>query len=175
MKTTLSLACLSLFCLSGTAFAGTYAPPSKAVTYEQPPVVTSCFQPGFQFSGFAAGIFPEGDAFEDELGGGVSLGYFYNENFGFDLSAAVYATDSEIHNYTIDAIYRLPFGCVAPYAIVGGGVHTNGHTEGLFRFGGGVDFRLNDGFSLFTDGTYNLLGGDFEDYTTARVGLRWVF
>ncbi len=175
MKTTTLLAAISLF-LGGSALAGVdYAPPSKAVTYEAPIVDTTCFPAGFEFSGFAAGFFPDSDRYDDEIGGGVSLAYFYNENFGFNLSAAVYDTSSEIQNYTLDAIYRIPIGCVAPYAIVGGGVHTDGQTEGLFRFGGGIDFRMMDNCSLFADGTYNILGGDIEEYTTARVGLRWVF
>lgn len=174
MKTTSLFAIISL-ALAGSAFAGVDYVEPKAVTYDQPIVDTTCYPAGFEFSGFAAGIFPEGGAYDDEIGGGVSLAYFYNENFGMNLSAAVYGTDSEIQNYTLDAVYRFPIGCVAPYVIAGGGVHTNGHTEGLFRFGGGVDFRVMEDFSLFADGTYNILGGDLADYTTARVGLRWTF
>ena len=148
----------------------------KMVVEKNPVVVAPpCYDGGFEFSGSAAGFFPDGGHYDDALGGGISLGYFYNENFGFDFSAAVYGTDSEVQNYTLDAVYRVPFNCIAPYAIVGGGVHTNGETEGLFRFGGGVDFRVLDGASIFADGTYNLLGGDIDNYTIGRVGMRFAF
>jgi hypothetical protein len=139
------------------------------------PVSASCYGAGYEFGVFGAGIFPNGGHYSDELGVGISLGYFFNENFGLDFSAAWYDTDSVIHNYTVDAVYRIPFDCIAPYVLAGGGIHANGVNEGLFRFGGGVDFRLFESTSLFADGIYNLIGGDIENYTTARVGLRFAF
>ncbi|MCB1231547.1 MAG: hypothetical protein KDN19_14855 [Verrucomicrobiae bacterium] len=157
--------------LGGIAQAGGKYVIDSAPAPMAPP---SCYGTGFEFGGFAAGIFPDGGV-EDEIGGGVSLGYFFNENFGLDFSAAVFATDSEIQNYTLDAVYRFPINCIAPYILAGGGVHTNGTTEGLFRFGGGIDLRLFEGTSLFADGIYNILGGDVEDYTIARIGLRFAF
>ncbi len=140
-----------------------------------PMVPAGCYDAGFEFGAFAAGIFPDNEHIDDEIGGGISLGYFFNENFGLDFSAAFYATDSEVQNYTLDAVYRFPINCIAPYILAGGGLHTNGETEGIFRFGGGVDFRLFEGTSLFADGIYNILGGDVEDYTIARLGLRFAF
>lgn len=147
----------------------------KNVVEKNPVVIAPCYDGGFEFGIFGTGFFPGDGHYEDAMGGGVSLGYFYNENFGFDFSAAVYGTDSEVQNYTVDAVYRLPMDCIAPYVLVGGGVHTNGETEGLFRFGGGVDFRVLDGTSVFADGIYNILGGDVDNYTLARVGLRFSF
>ncbi|MBL9153479.1 MAG: hypothetical protein JNK37_13380 [Verrucomicrobiales bacterium] len=146
----------------------------KAVIEKNPVVEAPCYDGGFEFGVFGTGFFPE-NHYEDSFGGGVSLGYFYNENLGFDLGAAWYGTDSEVHNYTLDAVYRLPFNCIAPYILAGGGVHTNGETEGLFRFGGGVDFRVFNGSSIFADGIYNLLGGDVDNYAIARLGLRFSF
>ena len=169
MKSILSLS-LALLALPLAAQAGG----GKYVVEKNPVVAASCYDGGFEFGIFGAGLFPESH-YEDSLGGGVSLGYFYNENFGFDFSAAIFSTDSEVHNYTIDAVYRLPFNCIAPYVLAGGGVHTNGETEGLFRFGGGVDFRLFENSSLFADGIYSILGGDVADYAIARVGLRFAF
>lgn len=169
MKSILSLS-LALLALPLAAHAGG----GKYVVEKNPVVAASCYDGGFEFGIFGAGLFPESH-YEDSLGGGVSLGYFYNENFGFDFSAAIFSTDSEVHNYTIDAVYRLPFNCIAPYVLAGGGVHTNGETEGLFRFGGGVDFRLFNGHSLFADGIYNLVGGDVDNYAVARLGLRFSF
>lgn len=139
-----------------------------------PMIPAGCYGTGFEFGIFGAGIFPDGDL-EDELGGGISLGYYFTENFGLDFSAAGFATESEVQNYTLDAVYRFPLDCIAPYILAGGGVHTNGQTEGLFRFGGGVDFRLFEGTSLFADGIYTIPGGEVEEYTTARIGLRFAF
>ncbi|MCB1064633.1 MAG: hypothetical protein KDN20_17150 [Verrucomicrobiae bacterium] len=165
-----ALAALALTPLVAQAGGG------KMVVEKNPVVIApTCYDSGFEFGAFVGGFFPGGDHYEDAVGGGISLGYFYNENFGFDFSAAVYGTDSEVQNYTIDAVYRLPMNCIAPYILAGGGVHTNGETEGLFRFGGGVDFRVLDGASIFADGTYNLLGGDIDNYTIGRVGMRFAF
>ena len=146
----------------------------KGYVVEKNPVAPACYGAGYEFGVFGAAIFPESH-YDDSLGGGVSLGYFFNENLGVQASAAIYATDSEVHNYTVDAVYRLPINCIAPYLLVGGGVHTNGATEGLFRFGGGIDVRIIDSTSIFADGTYNLLSSDIDNYTTARVGLRFAF
>jgi DNA-binding NarL/FixJ family response regulator len=123
---------------------------------------------------YRAGILPTGD-YDDALGGGVSLGYFFDENFGVDFGAAWYATDSVVHNYTLDAVYRLPMDCIAPYIFGGGGVHSNSHTEVLWRLGAGVDFRMSDTMSLFADGAYTWVGGDVENYTIVRAGLRFAF
>lgn len=156
--------------LAGFAQAG-----GKYVIDTPPQVSASCYDAGFEFGIFGAGIFPEGDHLTDEVGGGISLGYFFNENFGLDFSATVFSTDSEVQNYTLDAVYRFPINCIAPYVLAGGGIHTNGENAGLFRFGGGVDFRLFESASLFADGIYNILSGDVGDYAIARVGLRFAF
>ncbi|MCB1091397.1 MAG: outer membrane beta-barrel protein [Verrucomicrobiae bacterium] len=171
MKTRLSIVLLTLALLPLGAQAGG----GKMVVEKNPVVAPSCYGTGFEFGIFGTGIFPEGDHYDDAFGGGVSLGYFFNERCGLDLGAAWYGTDSEVQNYTLDAVYRMPINCIAPYVLVGGGVHTNGETEGLFRFGGGVDFRVFDSSSIFADGIYNLLGGDVDDYAIARVGLRFAF
>ena len=172
MKNVLTIAFAAFALLPFAAQAGG----GKLVVEKNPVVIPpACYDGGFEFSGFVAGFFPDGGHYDDAAGGGISISHFYNEHFGFDFSAAVYGTDSEVQNYTLDAVYRIPFNCVAPYAIVGGGVHTNGETEGLFRFGGGIDFRMMDNGSIFADGTYNILGGDVDDYTIARLGLRFEF
>lgn len=159
--------------LGGVAQAGG----GKYVIDSTPPSAASygCYGAGYEFGAFLGGFFPNGDELDDALGGGISLGYFFNENFGLDFSAAWYDTDSVTHNYTLDAVYRLPFNCIAPYILAGGGVHSNSHTEGIFRFGGGVDFRIFEGTSIFADGIYNIVGGDVDDYTIARLGLRFAF
>lgn len=170
MKSVLSITLLALAMMPFAAQAGG----GKAVIEKNPVVDAPCYDGGFEFGVFGTGIFPESH-YDEAFGGGVSLAYFYNENLGFDLGAAVFSTDSEIQNYTLDAVYRLPFNCIAPYVLAGGGVHTNGETEGLFRFGGGVDFRVFNGSSIFADGIYNLVGGDVDNYAIARLGLRFSF
>jgi len=169
MKSTLSIALIALALpLAAQAGGGKY------VVEKNPVVAAPCYDGGFEFGIFGSAIFPESH-YDDALGGGVSLAYFYNENLGFDLGAAWYATGSEVHNYTLDAVYRLPFDCIAPYILVGGGLHTNGETEGLFRFGGGVDYRFSTSTSVFADGIYNIAGGDVDNYAIARLGLRFSF
>jgi hypothetical protein len=171
------LAILALVGFVGAAYAGPYGGGKYVV--EKNPVVPPpppCYAGGFELGVFGAGIFPsDSDLFSDELGGGVSLGYFFNENLGIDFGAAWFATDSVIHVYTADVVFRMPFDCIAPYVFAGGGVHTNSHTTGLWRIGAGVDFRLSDGYSIFADGSYNWLGSAVPDYAIARVGLRFAF
>ena len=168
-----------LFVAASAAFA--VAGPSGAgkhvVIDKNPAVVPApCYAGGYEFGIFGAGFIPDGGGhYDDSFGGGVSVGYFYNANFGFDFSAAVFGTDSAVHNYTLDAVYRLPMDCLAPYVLVGGGVHANSATAGIFRFGGGVDYRFTEGMSLFADGIYSILGDDVEDYTTVRAGIRFQF
>ncbi|MCB1091398.1 MAG: outer membrane beta-barrel protein [Verrucomicrobiae bacterium] len=166
---------LSLLVTAGVAGYAQAGGGKYVVDSAPAPVASSCYGAGYEFGIFGAGIFPDGDHLSDELGGGASIGYFFNENFGLDFSAAFFATDSEVQNYTLDAVYRFPINCIAPYVLAGGGLHTNGETEGLFRFGGGVDFRLFENSSLFADGIYNILGGDVADYAIARIGLRFAF
>lgn len=171
MKKTLAIIALAVG-IGGIAQAGggkhIVAPPVA------PPA--PCYGPGYEFGIFGAGFLPENSGhYSDELGGGISLGYFFNENFGLDLGAAWYATDSTVHNYTLDAVYRLPFDCVAPYVFGGGGVHTNSSTTNLWRLGGGVDFRMWETTSLFADAAYNWVGDDVPNYTIIRLGLRFAF
>ena len=84
---------------------------------------------------------------------------------------------TEVQNYTLDVVYRLPNqdACYAPYAFVGGGSHANGSNEGILRAGVGIDYKISDASSLFTDGAYNWVGGDVEEYITVRAGLRFNF
>ena len=161
------------------AFAGvSYAGGGKYVVDKNPaPLAPApCYGAGYEFGIFGAGFLPSSSSYyDDELGGGISAGYFFNENFGLDASAAWYATDSTVHNYTVDAVFRLPMDCIAPYILGGGGVHTNSHTKGLARLGGGVDFRMPDsGYSIFADGTYNWVN-DLDNYTIVRLGVRFAF
>ncbi|NNE94165.1 MAG: hypothetical protein HKN23_21160 [Verrucomicrobiales bacterium] len=164
---------------TGVALSGD----SKAPIDYAPPVVEdvySCFTPGFEFSGFVAGLVPDG-AGDDNLGGGAALSYFYTESFGFELSYSVFDTDpSEEHLATLNAVYRFvgDGACIAPYVKAGGGVLTNGSTAGVYNAGAGLDIRFQDwdNVGIFADATYNWVEDDsHEDFTFIRAGFRIKF
>jgi len=177
MKNTLLLALaavsLALVPLSSQAGGGKYVVSDSPVRVS--PGSSPCYGGGFEFGSYVAGYFPQGGHYDDALGGGISLAHYFNSHFGLDFGAVWFDTDSAIHQYTLDAVYRIPFDCVAPYVLAGGGVHTNGETEGIFRFGGGVDFRVFNSTSLFADGVYTIADGDVADSATVRLGLRVAF
>ena len=150
----------------------------KNPVYETPVSAASCYEGGFEFGIFGAGFFPGSDSdHESATGGGISLGYFFDENFGIDFNAAVYSTDSEVQNYTLDAVYRFPIQdfCIAPYVFGGAGFHTNGANSALFRVGAGLDVRMTESMSLFTDAAYNVVSDEIGNYTTIRAGVRFNF
>ncbi|NNE92636.1 MAG: outer membrane beta-barrel protein [Verrucomicrobiales bacterium] len=167
---------LTVLAVSGSfAVAGGGKAP---VIEDKIPLGCACFDPGFEFSGFAAGILPE-EWGDDELGGGVSLAYFLSENIGVELSYSVLATDSEEHVVTGNIVYRFPIKdiCVAPYVLVGGGLVTNSDTHGLFDVGGGIDVRFDSWgcIGIFADATYNWVEDDGQDFTLIRAGFRVPF
>ncbi len=167
---------------AGLATAGDYyskAPVSKGPVVTPPPICP-CFDPGVELSLFGAGIFPDaGD--EDELGGGVGVGMFFTENLGINVSYHAFNTDPSVEHYgTADLVLRFPIHelCIAPYVFGGGGVVTNGTTEGLYRAGGGIDIRMDSMgcVGLFVDGAYNWVDGDdHDDAVIARVGFKIPF
>ena len=196
MNAKFTLIALALLAFGSTSVLAGGGSHSKNPVYSKNPVFSKnpvsaqlCYDAGYEFGIFGAGFFPQGggsgdywdeygnEGHKDAAGGGVSLGYFFNENLGLDLSAAIYGTSSEVHNYTLDVVYRLPNqdACYAPYVLLGGGLHANSETEGLLRGGVGIDYKLSDTMSFFTDGTYNWVGGDVEEYITVRAGLRFNF
>ena len=77
------------------------------------------------------------------MGGGVNLAYFFTDNVGIDVSYAVFAFESEMHTVTADLALRYPLNGpgISPYLLLGGGLRSNGSAEGLYRVGGGLDFR----------------------------------
>lgn len=168
---------------AGLASAGEYyskQPMSKGPVVTPPPVCP-CFDPGVELSLFGAGLFPDGHA-DDELGGGASLGFFFTEMVGVNISYHAFNTDPSVQHYsTADLVLRLPIHelCIAPYVFGGGGVVTNGATDGLYRAGAGIDFRLDamGCVGLFVDGSYNWIedNANHEDGVIARVGVKIPF
>ncbi len=164
--------------LATTTFAGDYA---KSPVVKGPIIDPgcACYEPGFEFSGFAAGLLPDG-AGEDQFSGGASLGYFFTENLGIETSYSVFDVDpSEEHLITANLVYRFvnKDACFAPYIMAGGGVLTNGSTRGLYDVGAGVDIRFESlgCLGLFADATYNWVEDDGEDFTLIRAGFRIPF
>ena len=166
---------------AGLATAGDYyskAPVSKAPIVVPPPVC-ACFDPGVELSLFGSGILPDSNG-NDELGGGIGLGVFFTENIGVNTSYNAHAYDSTLHTVTADLVFRMPIHelCIAPYVFVGGGLATNGSTDGLWRIGGGVDIRMQSMgcVGLFVDGAYNWIDSDDHgDGTIVRVGIKVPF
>ena len=179
ITTALTLLCLSI----GVASAGDYY--TKQPVAPAPPVVVPpdcpCFDPGVELSLFGAGTFP--DDGDDRAGGGIGLGFFFSENLGVNFSYHAFDTEPSVHHVgTADLVLRFPIHdlCIAPYVFGGGGVITNGETDGLFRAGGGIDIRLDQvscvGF--FIDGAYNWIedsDSSHEDDVIVRAGFKIPF
>jgi len=143
-----------------------------------PPAGCNAFGPGAFFDVFAGGFLPEG-AGDDELGGGVGVGYFFNRYVGVDLNYGLYATDSEHHQFDGNLILRAPIDslCIAPYLLVGGGLSTNGTTQGNYQAGAGLDVRFSSAsnIGIFAEGSYHWAAEDDSDYTLVRLGVRIPF
>jgi len=140
----------------------------------------SAFDPGFELSGYLAGSFADGG--DDEMGGGVGVAYFFTENIGTDFNWAGFAYDDTMSLWTIDLALRMPTNgnTLAPYFIGGGGWVSGanaGSTEGLWRVGGGLDYRPDSlgNIGIFADGTYNWTGGNYPDVAVIRLGFRLPF
>lgn len=171
LLTTLSILTAS----AGLALAGS----GKVVYNDKVPLPDpgcDCFGTGFEFSGFGGALIPSSGS--SAGGGGIGLGYFFTENIGVDVSYGVYATDpSEEHVVVANLVYRLVDRnmCIAPYVMIGGGLLTNGATDGLWDLGGGIDIRLPDScLGIFVDATYNWVDGN-RDFTLIRGGVRIPF
>lgn len=152
----------------------------KVTVTQQPPAETGCecFNGGWAFSAYGMFLTPDADIEDDVFGGGIAAEYFFNNYFGVS-GFAQWADPGEalVHNYGADLVVRYPFTslCFAPYAFIGGGVHTNSSTEFIGRGGVGVDVRLFDCNGLFADWTYTAPGGDLEDYQLIRLGVKVAF
>ena len=169
--------------ISGSAvFAGPYSSPKNPPMVPPPPTLEecTCFSGDvLEVSVFAAGMLPSDDSYlDDAIGGGLGLGYFFTENVGIEANYAAFAQDSEAHLFTANLVLRAPISgaCFAPYFLVGGGVHTNSVTQGLWNVGGGIDWRLDEAgcWGIFADATYTWTE-ETDDYTVVRIGIRTNF
>ncbi len=170
---------IGLALAASSAFAGDQYYSEKNPIYSDAPMEygCACYNEGWDWSAFVAGVFPDGGG-QGEIGGGLSLAYFFGKNFGLELSYAVFDTEPAEHHYsTLDMIYRFPFAnCWSPYIRAGGGVYANGETEGMVRGGAGIEYK-NENWnctSIYLDGTHNWING-VENDTIARLGLKFRF
>ena len=172
----LNVAALAV-CGAGFAVAG----PVGAPVEPKNPIMTvpNCYQAGELVVKpfFNITIFDDvGDhSFDDDTfyGGGLAVDYRYTDRFAVGLEGSWIDTPSVIHNYNVNLTYRLtdPASCLSLYALGGGGVFTNGSTEGAAHIGGGVEYRLSDTFGVFADGRYTWIDGGDTTATVVRIGV----
>jgi hypothetical protein len=165
--------------IASLALAGiSYAGPSydKAPIGKNPPPppapTCNCFEPGGQFSLYAAGLLGAEDL-DDAAGAGLSVGYFFTPFVGLEADATWAFTDSTVHSFNGSIVLRYPIlsSCLAPYVLGGGGYHVDGVKQGTVHAGAGVDVRLQDCFGIFADARYTW-ADETDDYTIVRAGIR---
>ena len=141
-----------------------------------------CFDAGFDFSMFAAGIWPEART-KNGVGGGIGISYFFDRNIGVEMSYAAYGQGTAEQVYGARLIYRWPLdgggfsGDWAPYVFGGGGGVSMGTNNGYYEAGGGIDVRLESWgcIGFFGEFSYNFVDASISDFTQVRVGMRLPF
>ncbi len=144
-----------------------------------------CYDAGFDFGVFLANVWPEGTA-NNGIGGGLSLSYFLDRNFGLEASYAAFAKDAVDQVFSGRAIYRLPMegggfcGAWAPYIhgeIGGISDDVRGKTDTYFGLGAGVDMRFQSWgcMGVFADFTYGFADDNTQDFIYARLGMKFPF
>ena len=121
---------------------------------------------------------PDGHYSDDTLyGGGLAVDYFFTETLGIGVDGYWLDEDSVVHSYNVNLTARTSVltDCLSVYAIGGGGVFTNGSTVGSAHIGGGIEYRIWDGFGLFADGRYKWLDGGDITLTSVRIGASITF
>lgn len=164
--------------LTCSALAGSTST-SKNSSLLQPEI--PCFGPGFEFGFFGGGFLPrnKSDGLDNALGGGALAEYFFNENFGIQVSYGTYATRSAQHLFNADLILRAPIHsiCLAPYLMVGGGYQVDGEKLGEYHAGIGLEYNIKSmqNLRVFTDGAYYWHKSDNHDsdFTLVRIGVKF--
>lgn len=168
----------------GSALAGPMGTPAptkggKTVDIEPlPPTGCSCFDAGCQmeFSAYYTHTWSDDPHLDGEDGGGISLGYFYNENIGTRLGAT-WIGSSPIHDITFTGVARYPFKglCIAPYALGGIGGKFNSSNQFTAHLGAGLEWRLEalNCTGIFCEGKYTW--DDSDGFTSLNAGLRFNF
>lgn len=142
------------------------------------PTLCQCFEPNTaSVSVYAAALLPDGDgSLDDSFGGGLAVDYFFSENVGIQVDATWADADSAVHLFTSSLVLRYPIKsiCLAPFIFAGGGVHTDGVTQGVFHAGAGLDYRFNQQVGIFADARYTWTE-ETEEYSVVRTGVRFAF
>lgn len=103
-------------------------------------------------------------------GGGIGAGYFFNRFFG--VMAEAYLLDLPGYHGSAAGglIVRLPVDdyCTAFYGFAEAGADFSDETRLSLQFGGGLDIRMTDHVSIFTDAR-----GVFSD--SSKVDTAWLF
>jgi hypothetical protein len=165
--------------LSCTALAGSYG---KNYTDTPPPAVQmpqgcECFAAGTQGFSLYGAYFTESDLDDSAFGAGASYSLYPDEFYGFEVDATWGFADSTIHTLNASFILRYPIKefCIAPYALIGAGIHTNGVKEGVWHIGVGLDMRLTqDCLGIFADARY-IFAEEIGDHALIRAGMRMNF
>ena len=161
------IACLSI---ASSAFAGHQMASGK--DYKGAAAVP-CFQDQeLQLDVFGLYGWTTDGPHDDGFGGGIGISYFFMRNLGVGIDGSIRdADDDNLWTVSANLIVRFPIEgsvCVAPYALVGGGIQGNDGTEAEVHAGGGLEFRLNPGLGIFTEGRY-YWGEDIEQIGRAHV------
>lgn len=167
---------LASLSLAGLSFAGPSGKmPMGKVPTVTPPPSCNCFEAGGQFSLYAAGLLGADDI-DDSFGAGLAVDYFFTPFIGAELDATWAFADSTIHTFNGSVVVRYPIvaACLAPYALAGGGFHTDGVKQGTWHAGGGLDVRIANCFGVFADGRYTW-AEETDDYVVVRAGIRLNF
>lgn len=173
----LGIGSIILLIATGLSHAGVISTGGGKVTTTPVPPSScdDCWAPGTLSMGtYAAAIFTDGGHLDDGYGGGISLNYSICENFAVEVDATWLDNDNAIHAFSASAVLRKPMGCLAPYVMAGGGVHTNSTTQGIWHAGGGIDYRLSSCVGAFVDGRYTW-AEETDGYTLVRAGVKFNF
>lgn len=167
MKSILSLLMLAALALSALAgpvvTKNVVAPPQPTADY---------FGPGAYIGLFGSSLV---DSKPTGWGGGASASYFFNRNFGLELSYGAHSESPDVRQQILGSlVLRAPIGSVAPYLILGGGYEFSVPDQWTVHAGGGLEVKLAERFGIFTDATYHFHGADSNnlDATQVRLGFK---
>jgi len=168
----------------GSAVAGPMGTPAptkggKVVEIEPLPATgCACFDASCQveFGAFYTHTWADGGHLDNQDGGGISFGYFYNEYIGTRLAGS-WIGSQPIHDVTLSVVARYPVTslCVAPYAFGGLGGKFNSTNEFTGHAGGGLEWRLEalSCTGIFCEGKYTW--DDADGFTSLNAGVRFNF
>ena len=168
---------LATLAICAVAFGGQDYKSMKEVVEPAPPPAP-CIEGGEFILGLFGGYVHTDDSLqgynEDSFAGGAELLYAVTRNLV--LGAEYYAfSDEPAHAYNGVVQVRFPIDCFSPYVFDTVGGIVDG--DNVFAVGGGAGFeyRITNGFGVFTDGRY--VYGDSGDETSVfvRGGIRFAF